>query len=346
LNIENEELTMEEIVAYELDGIRKATVDVLSSIIPPGSTVALLDFPNHQNSGDSLIWLGELEYLRSIDVNIGYVADHSRYDPSLLRKRLPHGPILLSGGGNFGDRWGHMQDFRERVIGDFPDRPIIQLPQSIDFSSKERLAQAQSRFSIHPDLTILMRDKKGADKVRTLFPSQRVLFCPDMAFGYAPSPSSSRAHFDVLMLRRKDRESTGVLDSVKFGPGRSVCDEEWGLRRDRKLLWQALHTPGAIAKRAAGLSPVLHDLIFTSFNYQARINVANAVAILSRGRVVVTDRLHAAVLGALLGIPVVATNNANGKVAAIYEDYLHQMPNVVFATDANQVVDAVRSYLS
>ena len=37
--------------------------DVLDPLIPRGSQVALFDFPNHSNVGDSAIWLGEQAYL-------------------------------------------------------------------------------------------------------------------------------------------------------------------------------------------------------------------------------------------------------------------------------------------
>jgi exopolysaccharide biosynthesis predicted pyruvyltransferase EpsI len=43
----------------------------------------------------------------------------------------PDDPILLHGGGNFGDVWPGFQRFREQVIRESPNRRIIQLPQTI-----------------------------------------------------------------------------------------------------------------------------------------------------------------------------------------------------------------------
>jgi len=69
----------------------------------------------------------------------------------------------------------------------------------------------------------------------------------------------------------------------------------------------------------------------------AQINVRRAVRTLSRGRIVVTDRLHAAVLGTLLGLPVIAMDNSYGKVSSIYNDYLGSLPAVMFAETATAV---------
>ena len=51
---------------------------------------------------------------------------------------MPTGPIFIHGGGNFGDLWAAHQEFRERVLERFPDRQIIQFPQSIHYNSQER----------------------------------------------------------------------------------------------------------------------------------------------------------------------------------------------------------------
>ena len=39
---------------------------VLGPPIPEGAPVALFDFPNYSNVGDSAIWLGEIQYFQII----------------------------------------------------------------------------------------------------------------------------------------------------------------------------------------------------------------------------------------------------------------------------------------
>ncbi|MDT2007293.1 hypothetical protein FXW78_27275 [Rhodococcus opacus] len=309
--------------------IRSDTLRTLSALLPSGTKVALVDFPNHQNAGDSLIWTGTRKYLRELDVEVDYVADMSRYAPEHLAERLPSGPILIQGGGNFGDRWEPMQAFRERVVADFPDRQIIQLPQSIEFGPGSALEQAQRVLGAHRNLTILIRDHEGVKRTRELFPTATVTFCPDLAFGNGWMRSIADGPVDVILLLRRDSEA--VDHGYQLHPGLTHRPAEWGLTGYQSLKWKALHIPGAIAKRSATLSRLLYPTVAKAYERQAKLNVETAVKVLKSGRLVVTDRLHAMVLASLLEMPVIAMDNENGKVRAIYSDYLHTLPNVHFA---------------
>jgi exopolysaccharide biosynthesis predicted pyruvyltransferase EpsI len=325
-----------------LDEIQDETMAVLSKLLVPRQAVALVDFPNHENSGDSLIYLGELKYLKRLGVSLEYVADQSRYNPEHLRRMVPHGPILIHGGGNFGDRWIEFQEMRERVIQDFPDRDIIQLPQGIEFSAGPRLEQAQRVLGAHKSLTLLIRDHAGVRRARELFPTADVLFCPDMAFGYGKVERSDGPRVDLVIIRREDSESTQGERKFKSHPMTTVLDVDWGLRGIAKVKSKALHVPGAIAKRVPALASRAQATLQACYQAQAQNNVDHAVRLLSRGHFVATDRLHATVLSALIGIPVIAMDNANGKISAIIRDYLGRMPDVTYAPDvmtAEAIVD-------
>ena len=80
-----------------LTTIQAETLGVLSRLLEPGTHAALIDFPNHKNHGDHLIFLGECNYLDRLGVTVDYIADPTRYDPFDLEHRLPEGPILLHG---------------------------------------------------------------------------------------------------------------------------------------------------------------------------------------------------------------------------------------------------------
>ena len=156
-----------------LTGIRRDSVRVLRTLLEPGMPVALVDFPLHDNAGDSLIYLGERTYLRELETPIRYQTSAGRYRAADLAALHPDGPILLHGGGNFGDRWALFQHFRERVIADFPDRRIIQLPQSIEMS-RESAARVRAAYLAHPDLTVLLRDTRSLQLATELLPGVTV----------------------------------------------------------------------------------------------------------------------------------------------------------------------------
>jgi len=324
-----------------LEQIQDETISILSRLLASGQRVALVDFPNHENSGDSLIFLGQLRYLDQLGVHVDYVADGSRYNPAHLRALVPNGPILIQGGGNFGDRWDYMQALRERVISDFPDRKIIQLPQGIDFREGPKLQRAQRVLGDHPDLTLLIRDHAGVERTRELFPNASVLFCPDMAFGFGrvtrPTPE-----VDLVILRRNDSESTQTGQPFNVDHTTSRLDLDWGLTGLSKVVASFLKVPGAVLKRIPRLAVPLHPVQKWCYRMQAKLNVDHAVRILGQGVVVATDRLHATVLSSLMGIPVVAMDNANGKISAIVHDYLGRMKGVQYApsvAEAHSLVD-------
>lgn len=319
-----------------LEQIQDETLTILSGLLVRGQHVALVDFPNHENSGDSLIYLGEMKYLDRLGVHLDYVADHSRYNPDQLRRQVPHGPILIHGGGNFGDRWEAFQAMRERVIQDFPDRDIIQLPQGIEFTDGPRLEQAQAILNAHPSLTLLIRDHAGVERAKALFPNANVMFCPDTAFGYGNVERADGPIVDLVVVRRQDSESAQTDRRFKPHPATSVLDVDWGLSGLAKIKDRVLHIPGAITKRIPALAGAAHPILKACYLAQAQNNVDHAVKILSRGHFVATDRLHATVLSALIGIPVVAMDNANGKISAITRDYLGRMPNVTYAPSVKE----------
>lgn len=326
-----------------VDEIQTETLDLLRAILPAGQPVAVLDFPLYDNPGDALIFLGTIAYLRRLDVPVRYIADIDRYDPGLLRTMHPSGPILLQGGGNFGDRWVRFQPFRERVVRDFSDREIVQLPQGIEFRTEEGLRRAQDAYGSHPALTILMRDTIGLETARASFPTNRVIFCPDLAMGYG-LVSAAAPSVDLLALKRDDSESS-MSTLVPDGAGaRSTVQRDWGLSRAQRLQWNALRVPLAVLKRLQ-IKPA-YFLAHRAYLALANVQVDSARSILGAGRVIVTDRLHAAVLGVLLGRPVVALNNANGKIAAMYRDYLGRIPLFAYVDTPFEAEEAVTSRLN
>src|SRR3546814_19195925 len=87
--------------------------------------VALVDYPDHANVGDSAIWLGETTYLRRRGLTPVYVSTIRAHAHDALEAAPPEGAILLHGGGNFGTFWEDHQTFRLDMIARFPGRPIV-----------------------------------------------------------------------------------------------------------------------------------------------------------------------------------------------------------------------------
>ena len=171
---------------------------------------ALIDFPNHANVGDSAIWLGELALLKRCFGRVpNYMCDIDNFSKELMDEKVPDGPILLSGGGNFGDIWPVHQSFREYIISAFPDRQIVQLPQSVKFNSSDGVIRFANLVKHHPTFTLLVRDSPS-EKFAVQNFGCSVRLCPDSAFAIGPITSYVKRSSDLTLLMRTDIESKSI----------------------------------------------------------------------------------------------------------------------------------------
>lgn len=283
---------------------------------------ALLDFPDHRNVGDSAIWLGETAYFRRHrGATPGYVASIAGFSESALRAAVPHGPLFLHGGGNFGDLYPRHQEFREHLLERFRDREIVQLPQSVHFARPERMAPAMRAVARHPRCTLLVRDRTSYEIASERFDCD-VRLCPDMAFFLGPLDREGAAVVDVLYLLRTDRERAGAMRAGRPEYTSRVAD--W-LTEDR--LATALRRLVGAARALRG-RPGHGALRRAWYDAAARARTGRGRRLLSAGRVVVTDRLHAHIMCLLLGIPHAVLDNSYGKIHAFLAAWTGDAPDV------------------
>lgn len=326
-----------------LQAIQDRTLDIWRRYIRTGEPVALLDHPSHTNAGDTLIYAGERAYLDRLGVPVRYLTDHVRYSADELRRRHPEGIILLHGGGNLGDRWPDMQRFRERVIKDFPDRSIVQLPQSMEFRDPARLEKARKIFGTHPALTILLRETPSFEAGQKAFSGNDVVYCPDAAFGVGYLEPLQKPQHDVVMVLRRDSEAVerGIGSAI---PGAKVMD--WDLSGASYLAWKALSIHKGLTKRFGENIPHLYPVIEREFAARTSLNMTMARRMISSGRILVTDRLHATVFAALTRRPAVCLDNVYGKISSIYREYLHALPGIKYVNSAEEARQAVEVELA
>ena len=266
--------------------------------------VALVDYPDHANVGDSAIWLGETAFLRARSLAPAYVSTIRAHDHDALAAALPEGTILLHGGGNFGTLWQAHQDFRLAMLARFPDRPIVQLPQSIFFDDAAAVAECARAIERHGRFVLCVRDVPSLEFARRHFPCESVLV-PDMAFAIG-SLARRPAATDVFRLLRTDHEKAGP-EETRLGPLRAVTGD-W-LTDDRSALRRT-----AIGTRLLTLMDSPDAARLRQYERRAWSRLRRGTALLSQGRVVVTDRLHGHILSTLLAIPHVALDNSYRKI--------------------------------
>ena len=325
--------------------LRAALRAALSSAIPEDRPVALLDFPNYPNVGDSAIWLGTIAALRGLGCRIAYVADQLSYSRQALERRLPPGaPVLLQGGGSFGDLWPEHQLFRERVVRELPDNPIVQLPVSVEFRTPAAEERARTTLDRHQHLTLLCRDRESLAYAEAQYRAPSRL-CPDAAFGLNP-PRRDQPGADVVVLRRSDHEGLRGVPHVagarvldwSSAPGEPGYSPWWERKRlATRALTKAIGLARVEALRQAAMSRL--------FDSMARQRVAFGYSVVSSGRVLVTDRLHGHILALLLGVPHVVVETGYGKIRGFIESFSGGMNGVAYCDDGDCVESEVRRLL-
>lgn len=289
----------------------------LTALIPFGTRCALVDFPDHENVGDSAIWLGERIALERAGVRLVHTCSMADYDADELSAALGGGTILIHGGGNLGSLWPRHQTFREEVVSRFQANRIVQLPQTVTFRDRVAADRARAVFGAHPDLTVMVRDEPSRHLAVQLFDCAVVL-APDAAFCLGPVAPPRSPVVPIRWLARTDGEAARGSEGVA-----GVTPVDW-LTAPASTGGDAAPWWGAVSDRPQRQN---------GFDEAARRRVTRGFHLLAEGRVVVTDRLHGHILSLLLRSPHVLLDDAFGKVRRFYEVWTSTSDITRFATD-------------
>ncbi|TVR78973.1 MAG: hypothetical protein EA405_13710 [Rhodospirillales bacterium] len=288
---------------------------VLGPLVAVGASVALFDFPNYPNVGDSAIRLGQEIYLRSkLRARIVHVDDCTavgRPFPALPEAVV----ILIHGGGNLGDLYPHHQILREKLIERYPHHRIIQLPQSIHFLDARNEEQCRRVFGSHRDFHLLVRDHESLKLGQRLHHGPTRL-SPDMALCLGRLGRSAEPRHPIVGLLRTDEEQA----SAGFCP----------VRENRLIATDLLNEPSTLTQRLTGrvdrwLRTFLRSLAPLSrlkrqlYHHLAHEQLKRGRDILGSGQVVITDRLHGHILCILMGISHVALDNSYRKIGNFFD---------------------------
>jgi pyruvyl transferase EpsO len=319
-----------------VDTLRARIDATVRPLLRDVTRVALLDVPVHENIGDSAILMGTLALLHRAGKHVCYVCSIDTYSRPALARRLGDGVILLSGGGNLGDLWPRTEEFRHRVLADFPDTRVIQLPQTMYYARTSALDEARAAFDAHPRFTMLLRDAHSLDAARSAFRAPCAL-CPDMAFALGPLPRRTSVRTSIVWLARRDREASPSARPVEFATIDWTSRRRTLLGRSERLLREWIGSHPRVLERA---SPVLGRLATWSAGQRFRAGCA----MLAGGRAVITDRLHGHILSLLLGIPHAVLDNNYGKVRQFYETWTSDATLARWAETPSQALEAVAQW--
>ncbi|MBR8832377.1 MAG: putative pyruvyl transferase EpsO [Chroococcopsis gigantea SAG 12.99] len=341
------------------------------SVLLPLKECVLLDYPNHSNIGDHLIWLGEILYLtRTAKIDIKYTCHGGDFSEDILNSQSSDIPILLHGGGNLGDIWPKYQLFREKIISQYQDRQIVILPQSIYFKFPENLERTAKIFNSHPDLTIFVRDDNSYTIAVESFFNCRVIKAPDSAFEMVDIPGLPNiepSSDSILYIDRVDVERNALYSPAKLGIDNLVVEDwiafqwmnklpkDWvyipGLAKLIREGWQrGLATPDQWLSRQKWehlhpYSHIFHTIYDSDSHRKSWSLMHSAIYQLQKYPFVITNRLHVHILCLLLDIPHVVFPGSYYKIKAFYDTWTHDLPTCKLVEDPSRTREAIEALL-
>lgn len=332
VNLMAESMTTLSTIRTTLHGVISSSLDEL---VTEGDDYALLDFPDYSNVGDSLIWLGALNYLKGRTGKLpSYVCTIWDFNADELRLRSPDGPIFLSGGGNFGNLWPKFQDFRRKVLESFPDRQIVQLPQTIHFTDKSSVAATRDAIAKHGNFRLYVRDRPSLEFAQSEF-NCLISSCPDMAFALDPMTVKSAPTHDVALMLRTDKEQSSERGPI-LNTGLEINAFDW-INESRPVYQRYFE------KAENRLERYLH-IPNKALMYKRRADrrLERGRELLQTGNVVVTDRLHGFIFSTLLGIEHAILDNSYGKLKNFHGLWMSGSDQSVFFDTFKDATDWAR----
>ncbi|MDO8106001.1 polysaccharide pyruvyl transferase family protein [Isoptericola sp. b441] len=273
--------------------------------------VVILDYPNHDNVGDSLIWLGTRDSLRRLGVRVAYATSNEYLRPELV-DRLAGLPVLFHGGGNFGDMWPATHTTRLEMIRRFPDRRVLLLPQSVHFEAPDGDRETVRTLTGHPDLTLFVRDEPSLSWATAA--GVRAELVPDAAFATEPRRLPRPRGTGAVAVWRSDKEARPGQELGPAAAGLTRTDWPEDLAPARRAFMAAMRLHVLLrAPRGVRRAAVL------ACDLMAARELRRGIALLADAPVLVTDRLHGAVLGLMTGRTVCRVDNTYGKLAAVLD---------------------------
>lgn len=289
---------------------------------------AYLELPYYENIGDTLIWEGTLRFLEQSRFKCLYTASSRTF----VYRELPKTAIiLLQGGGNFGDLWPEPHQFRKKVIELYPRNRAIVLPQTVWYENPEKLAEDETFFANHPNVTLCARDKVSYAFMQEHFPNNKVLLVPDMAFFVDFERYGHKEHLTsrTLYAKRTDKELKSD-EWPKFVP-RDAEVHDWPTY-ERKAFKYAV--ADAIERRLGywanvrGLKGANRGIDWLRNHFYRPQYIKDCVRFINQYDVIFSTRLHIAIVGAMMGKDVHILDNSYGKNSGFYESWLKDWENV------------------
>jgi exopolysaccharide biosynthesis predicted pyruvyltransferase EpsI len=299
-----------------------------------------LDLPFYTNIGDTLIWKGTEEFLKSIPYKCLYRASLDIYKTPRISKEAI---IILQGGGNFGDLYRRHNEFRLRIINEFPDNPIIILPQTIYYKNEKILSEDAEKLGKHSNLTICARDHVTFELVKDKFSKNKSILLPDMAFCIPESFLNQYKKAEekrTLFFKRVDIEYQDLNFEDSLSEGKEFDAHDWPTFENQIIEHVNLYRLLKLKKKISNiyiLEKMNNKIIdWYAINIYFPKLIKIGIEFISSYQHIYSTRLHGAILSILLNKNVGFLDNSYGKNSNFYNSWLQDL-------DSMEMIDSMKT---
>ena len=278
----------------------------------------LLNTPLHGNIGDHAIAVAEKVLLSSMGIRVLDFPWENKYYHVLAKLTPKDKIILIHGGGYIGDLWENEEKKLENILQAFKHHSIIIMPQTVhfDFETEEGrkfFEGVKQKLSMHPSLTVFLREKISYEFMRQYMPEVHVELVPDTVMILQPDMNISRS--GILVCLRNDKEKTMTEEN-------------------RRLLLAFLNKK---------YDKITYSDMVESKNIRPEESsqmVQHKLKEFAASELVITDRLHGMIFAAVTETPCIVLNSQSHKIRGCYE-WLKKLGYIRFLNDINNIPDVI-----
>ncbi|XP_067938280.1 uncharacterized protein [Watersipora subatra] len=290
---------------------------VFTHIIGKYKKAVLVNVFQWFNKGDHLITIGQRRILQRMGIELIY---HCFYpgrecDFSKINKDDPELVVLIQGAGYIGHP---SHEFVTTItVEGFPNNRIMVFPISVchPIAPCTEIEQFAAIFGKHKDVHVVLRDRYSYDLAEQYFKNTHNYLAPDSAFAVGSIRMNIVPVYDIIWLKRNDWESQN--DAMpEFPANLKVQVTDWSDE------WMGQQS--------------------SDFWEDHQLRTMTGIAFLARGKVVISDRLHAHIMSQLMGKLNVVINSETKKQEHYYMTWEQSIKTSVLV---NNNVDALREAL-
>lgn len=294
-----------------------------------GKRIFYLDIPVHPNLGDLAQymcikkWIAdnypdraciEIDGLILSDLKCGFI--------DKLKKIITDDDIIFFQSGYCTQDLGGYHDLVHRIIVEnFPNTPIVMLPQTVYYQHPENAKRTADVYSKHNKIFFMARDFTSAELAKELFMNLDVQTYPDIVTTLIGTHKTANCKRNGVALCIRN-------DSEKYYSDQEIAE----LHKKLEAITDVFMCDTTIGSKFSDIKPYIEQRIFDMINQ------------FGSAKVIITDRYHGTIFSLIAGTPVIVIKTTDHKVKTgvewfkgVYDDYVYYAESLEEAYDKAQV---------